>query len=223
MQAIPSPSLSDIVLGQFGSSPDGPGYTDDPGVPKDSLTATFAAVPLYIQNERWQGVPWLLKCGKALDEQKTEIRIQFRDSSAVNVLFPSSELARNELVIRVQPNESVYLKFMVKEPGLGYHPTISELDLSYRSRYKETRIPDAYESLLLECLRGDHSNFVRSDELREAWTIFTPLLDEIKSDSGKKPLVYPFGSRGPQEADALAAKLGFARSEKEYIWPHPKL
>lgn len=127
-------------------------------------------------------------------------------------------LARNELVIRVQPNEAVYLKLMNKKPGMSMDTVISELDLTYAHRYgPDVSIPDAYESLLLDVLRADHSNFVRSDELEEAWKLFTPLLDEFES---KKtiPEMYEFGSRGPAAADALSALHGVQRSHIPYEW-----
>jgi glucose-6-phosphate 1-dehydrogenase len=116
-----------VLLGQYGKSADGKedGYLDDPTVPKDSVTPTFAAAVFNIANERWDGVPFIVKCGKAMNEKKTEIRIQFED--VPGSIFPG--LSRNELVIRVQPDEAVYMKVMNKEPGLSNKPVVSELDL----------------------------------------------------------------------------------------------
>ena len=159
-------------------------------------------------------MPFVLKCGKALDQQKTEIRIQFRDIRGN--LF--SNLARNEIVIRVQPNEAVYVKMMNKEPGLGIKTIISDLDLSYSSRFNDSVIPEAYESLILDSLNGDHSNFVRDDELDAAWKIFTPILKTI--DAGEiDPVPYAFGSRGPTGVTEFVAKHGYKRSEQVYVWP----
>lgn len=214
-------TLDRAILGQYTKSADGtkPGYTDDPTIPAGSRTPTFAMAVLYVDNERWEGVPFVLRSGKALNEQKTEIRIQFRD--VPGLLFPSVE--RNELVIRVQPNEAVYLKMMVKRPGLLNDPIVSDLDLSYATRYHDLRIPEAYESLLLDVIaKADHSNFVRSDELEAAWRIFTPLLREI-DDRGVVPVPYPHGSRGPVEADDLLGRLGYKRQygfhNRTYSWP----
>jgi len=151
----------------------------------------------------------------ALNEQKAEIRIQFRD--VPGSLFPTS--ARNELVIRVQPNEAVYVKMMTKQPGLSMSPIISELDLSYNKRYSDVRIPDAYEALILDILRGDHSNFVRDDELDAAWKIFTPLLHKIEKEK-IQPEKYVFGSRGPSTLNDFIAKSGFVRNEG-YEWKSP--
>jgi glucose-6-phosphate 1-dehydrogenase len=203
----------DVITGQYTADEKGEnkGYLDDPGIPKTSKTPTYAIACIHINNARWKGVPFILKCGKALDERKAEIRIQFKRSS-----FPLfSSLPPNELVIRVQPNEAIYLKFNQKTPGLTSEITQSELDLTYKSRF-ETRLPDAYERLIFDVVRGDHNLFVRGDELEAAWKIFTPLLHSI--DQGHvNPIPYPFGSRGPQEADNLAKKYGFERSQG-YAW-----
>lgn len=215
----PITNLSDVVLGQYTRSPDGkqPGYLDDPTVPAGSTTPTYCAMALFVQNERWADVPFILKAGKALNEKKAEIRIQFRD--VPGALFPG--LSRNELVIRVQPDEAVYMKFMNKRPGLGMDTTISELDLTYKHRYNDAVLPEAYESLILDALNGDRSNFVRVDELREAWRIFTPMLHQV--DAGQsKPVPYMYGSRGPDEVNAWLAKLGYLRDQGEYRWaPSP--
>lgn len=131
--------LDDVVLGQYIANPNGKaedsqhGYSDDPTVPKHSRTATFALAMCKINNERWDGVPFFLRCGKALNERKTEIRIQFRD--VAGDIF-TGQCKRNELVIRVQPGEAVYIKMMTKDPGMSFKLAETELDLTYTSRYK---------------------------------------------------------------------------------------
>ncbi|KAH9262050.1 glucose-6-phosphate dehydrogenase [Batrachochytrium salamandrivorans] len=219
LRAIQPLTVDDMILGQYTKSADGrePGYLDDPTVPQGSVTPTFAAGAFYIKNERWEGVPFILKCGKALDEQKTEIRIQFKD--VANNLY--SDIARNELVIRVQPREAVYMKFMNKQPGLGNAATVSELDMTYNKRYSEIKIPDAYESLILDALKGDKSNFVRDDELDAAWKIFTPVLHAI--EEGKmKPEPYTFGTRGPVHLSRFVETHGYTRS-LGYSWGSSKM
>ncbi|KAJ3107570.1 Glucose-6-phosphate 1-dehydrogenase [Phlyctochytrium planicorne] len=219
LRSIKPLTVDDVLLGQYTASPDGkePGYLDDPTVPKGSQTPTYAAAVFFIHTERWEGVPFILKCGKALNEQKAEIRIQFQDVAG-NIY---SNLARNELVIRVQPDEAVYMKFMNKQPGLSTSSTVSELDLSYSKRYGDMKIPDAYESLILDCLKGDKSNFVRDDELDAAWKIFTPLLHKI--EAGKvKPESYVFGSRGPEGVNNFIEKHGYQR-HAGYVWTPPKI
>ncbi|KAJ3155862.1 Glucose-6-phosphate 1-dehydrogenase [Geranomyces variabilis] len=221
LRAIKPLTANDVLLAQYGRSKDGKeeGYLDDKGVPKDSVTPTYAAAAFYIKNERWDGVPFILKCGKALDQQKTEIRIQFQD--VPGNIYPS--VMRNELVVRVQPEEAVYMKFANKQPGLSSTAVTSELDLSYARRYKDVKIPDAYESLILDVLNGDKANFVRDDELEAAWKIFTPLLHEIEGKGGAiKPEIYAFGQRAPDGLDAFVAKHGFRR-DASYAWSPPKI
>ncbi|KAK3755019.1 hypothetical protein QZH41_011068, partial [Actinostola sp. cb2023] len=210
--------LSDTVLGQYSGNPDMEGdakysYVDDPTVPQGSITPTFATCVTYIRNERWDGVPFILKCGKALNERKAEVRIQFHD--VPGDIF-DGKCKRNELVIRLQPNESVYLKCMIKEAGMSYKPVESELDLTYSNRYQDVKMPDAYERLIIDVLAGSQGNFVRSDELAEAWRVFTPLLHQIEREK-VKPIAYKFGSRGPSESDDLVKRLGFMYSDT-YQW-----
>ncbi|KXS18208.1 glucose-6-phosphate dehydrogenase [Gonapodya prolifera JEL478] len=209
-------TTNDIMIGQYTASEDGkkPGYKDDKTVPKDSVAPTFATAVFFIPNERWDGVPFILKCGKALDDAKVEVRVQF-NSVPGNTLYPNA--ARNEIVIRLQPNEAVYIKMMNKKPGMSGQPVISELELNYGRRYTGERIPDAYEALLLDVLQGDHSNFVRDDELREAWRIFTPLLHKLERER-IVPLPYKYGSRGPKGLDEFIASHGFERHDLPYDW-----
>lgn len=110
------------------------GYLDDPTVPNDSVTPTFATAVLHVNNERWEGVPFFLRCGKALNERKAEVRIQYKGVSGD--IFPSGSLKRDELVVRVQPNEAVYLKLNTKRPGFHFETEETELDLTFNSRFK---------------------------------------------------------------------------------------
>ncbi|KAK1273514.1 hypothetical protein QJS04_geneDACA018316 [Acorus gramineus] len=203
--------LDDVVVGQYKGHTKGgrtyPAYTDDPTVPKNSLTPTFAAAALFIDNARWDGVPFLMKAGKALHNKGAEIRVQFRH--VPGNLYKRSfgtdlEKSTNELVIRVQPDEAIYLKINNKIPGLGMRLDRSTLNLLYSSKYMK-EIPDAYERLLLDAIEGERRLFIRSDELDAAWALFTPLLKELEQ---KKiaPELYPYGSRGPVGAHYLAAK-----------------
>jgi len=124
-------------------------------------------------------------------------------------IFPNP-IPRNELVVRIQPNEAVYLKVNAKTPGLGMSSLSTDLDLTYKERFSDARIPEAYEALILDALNGDHSNFVRDDELDVSWKIFTPILHAI--DEGKiKNKSYAYGSRGPKELDEFVGKYGYKR------------
>lgn len=218
LKAIAPLTLEDTLLGQYGKSEDGkePAYTDDETVPNNSRTVTFAALHLQIHNERWEGVPFILRAGKALDEDKVEIRIQFKD--VAKGIFQS--IPRNELVIRVQPEEAIYLKMNSKYPGLTTRTVITDLDLTYHSRYANLRIPEAYEALILDALKGDHSNFVRDDELHVSWQLFTPLLRRIEQDETVIPESYPYGSRGPKSIGKFLTDRNYVRDhEGLYQWP----
>ncbi|KAK7196627.1 glucose-6-phosphate 1-dehydrogenase [Novymonas esmeraldas] len=216
LKCISPIAKEDCVLGQYTAAADGsiPGYLDDETVPKGSTCPTFAVLRLNINNDRWAGVPFILKAGKAVEQKYVAIRIQFKEE-----IRPYGDATqRNELVIRAQPSEAMYLKITTKVPGLSEdlrqtHQT--ELDLTYHSRYN-VRLPDAYESLINDALLGNSTNFVRKDELDVAWRIFTPLLHQI--DRGEiKPIPYQAGSRGPKEADDFIIKSGF-RFQKGYHW-----
>ncbi|XP_071084261.1 glucose-6-phosphate 1-dehydrogenase-like isoform X1 [Haliotis cracherodii] len=222
LRSIQPVKMDEVVLGQYVGKKDGKGdekdgYLDDPTVPKGSVTPTFATAVMFVRNERWDGVPFILRCGKALNERKAEVRVQFRD--VAGDIFPSGEVKRNELVIRVQPNEAVYLKMMTKTPGMAIECEESELDLSYGSRYKDVKLPDAYERLILDVFMGSQIHFVRSDELLEAWRIFTPLLHQVDKEK-PKPIPYVYGSRGPKENDELCARYNFTYTGT-YKWVKP--
>ena len=192
-------SIEDTVLGQYGKSEDGtqPGYLDDKTVPEGSNTPTFAQTVLWIDNDRWHGVPFILKAAKAVDKKEVTIRVQFKPE-----LRPFGDTVdRNELVVRLQPDEAMYLKINSKDPGMTNDVHTTELDLTYRLRYC-VHLPDAYESLIYEAINGNPTNFVRSDELDAAWRIYTPLLKQIENKEIVSE-VYPFGTRGPPRADEV--------------------
>lgn len=221
LRAIPPVERKDTLLGQYVAADDKPGYLDDDTVPKDSVCPTFAATVLWIHNPRWEGVPFIMKAGKALNQAKVEVRIQFKD--VTQGIF--AEISRNELVVRIQPQEAVYLKLNTKSPGYAFRAIPTEMDLTYNRRFTEATIPEAYEVLILDALRGDQSNFVRDDELDVAWKIFTPILHWIDGKEGEKPKPepYPYGSRGPATLDAFVESYGYKRTEEAYNWPTTNL
>lgn len=232
--------MNDVVLGQYignlslsnDTNDDDAkyGYLDDPTVPNDSKTPTYALAVLHINNERWDGVPFILRCGKALNERKAEVRVQYQN--VPGDIF-DGKTKRNELVIRVQPGEALYVKMMTKSPGITFDMEETEMDLTYKNRYKvcvvqfsfflyrkkcikmfltflqEISLPDAYERLILDVFCGSQMHFVRSDELKEAWRIFTPLLHQIDNDTTFQPIPYVYGSRGPKEADRKCEESNF--------------
>ncbi|KAL3939610.1 MAG: hypothetical protein SGARI_001309, partial [Bacillariaceae sp.] len=214
LKCVPEIELEDCVLGQY------EGYSDDPTIEnKDTNTPTFAVIRLRINNPRWAGVPIILKAGKALNERKAEMRIQFKDAPAAEYLFDGKDCPRDEIVIRLQPHEAIYMKANVKSPGFSNKPVQTEMELNYDTRFfssGKTSNPDAYTRLILDVLQGKQGMFVRDDELRRAWEIFTPVLHKIEQ-SNVKPIVYPEGSRGPIEADEFIARLGYSRND-EYVY-----
>lgn len=214
LRSMKTVTLEDAVLGQYRSrvAKGGvtyPGYLDDKTVPPGSLTPTFACVALHINNARWDGVPFLLKAGKALAGRRAEIRVQFRHVPGniyKSKLGYDLDMFTNELVIRIQPKEAIYLKITNKMPGLGLRLDTTRLDLQYQSTFNK-ELPDAYERLLLDVVNGDKRLFIRNDELEEAWKLFTPVLQDIESRR-IQPELYPYGSRGPVGAHYLAARYG---------------
>ncbi|ORX53661.1 glucose-6-phosphate dehydrogenase [Hesseltinella vesiculosa] len=208
-------TLEDTLVGQYvGNNSGKPGYQDDDTVPKGSRCPTFALTTLWIDNERWDGVPFIMKAGKAMERSKVEVRVQFK--KVPGSLFGG--VSRNELVLRIQPNEAIYLKFNNKRPGLSSETLLTDLDLTYQERYENMRIPEAYESLILDVLKGDHSNFVRDDELQAAWTIFDGMLNGLEEQE-VVPKPYTYGSRGPAEESAFLQRLGVVRQNPGYTWP----
>ncbi len=207
-------TMTDFALGQYGAKDaDSKSYLDDEDVPSDSRTPTFAACCMHIDNARWDGVPFLMRAGKALDERKTEIRIQFKP--VPGALFnPVAGAENNELVIRVQPDEAIYVRIVSKVPGLTSRMEEARLNLFYRHAWEESKdIPDAYERLILDVIQGEKSLFIRDDELEVAWNIFTPALKELESKDAPKPETYEYGSLGPRESEYLAAKYGIQWSD----------
>ena len=221
-------SASQVFLGQFTAShvkgKHEPGYLDDETVPKGSTCPTFASVVLEVQNERWAGVPFMMKAGKGLDERKAELRIRFKPQTYNAIMTPrgSPPLPGNELVMRIQPDESCYLKTYSKEPGLSQVVKATKMEMKWSSEFEGSYVGDAYEKMLLCAAKGDGSGFVSEHELVEAWRIFTPLLHDI--DQAKPaPVLYPFGSEYPPGfADWSIAKgvpqEGAAPTPRPGVW-----
>ena len=201
------------------------GYADDPTIEnKNTNTPTFAVIRAFVNTPRWAGVPFIFKAGKALNERKAEMRIQFKDAPAADFLF-ESKCPRNELVMRLQPDEAIYIKTNVKTPGISSALIQKELEVNYDERFvdeNENGSPDAYTRLILDVLRGKSATFVREDELRRAWEIFTPLLHRIESEN-VRPVVYKTGTRGPAAADKfIREKSGYIRNE-DYVFEGGKV
>lgn len=193
LRAVEPLRSEDIILGQYA------GYTGEPQVAPDSVTPTFANLRLRINHAAWRDVPFNIRAGKGLTCKKSEIRIVFRTPES-NIFCDVSECPpANELIIRIQPDEGIHFNIVSKIPGLKMRFQPKELDLSYKSAFAGTVIPEAYESLLLDVINGEKALFIRSDELAAAWDIFTPLLHRLETDK-VKPKIYQFRTDGPDEA-----------------------
>jgi glucose-6-phosphate 1-dehydrogenase len=180
----------DVVLGQYD------GYGREQGVAAGSVTPTYAALRMQIDNWRWKGVPFLVRTGKAMARKVTEITLQFRD--VPQQLFPSDVPSPNRLMLRIQPDEGIRLHFQVKIPGAGMSTRPSELRFAYAQAFGDVGLPDAYERLLLDALCGDPSLFLRSDEIAESWKALDPVLRDASP-----PCVYAPGTWGPAESARL--------------------
>jgi glucose-6-phosphate 1-dehydrogenase len=216
LKCISPPGADEVVTGQFvGTTSEKRtvmGYKDDPTVPDDSNTPTYAATVMHVVNRRWDGVPFLMIAGKGMDASANEIRIQFRDVPANMFRLAGENPSRNALVINVQPDASIYFEIVAKVPGVGMKLDSRLLDLRYASAFNEI-IPDAYEDLLLDVINGEKSLFIREDELAASWDVFTPLLKQIEA-GGVSPVDYPFGSKsGPEAAAALAERHGMTLTD----------
>ncbi|CAN6289624.1 unnamed protein product [Urochloa humidicola] len=204
LRSIRKVDLEDVVLGQL---KDTSGKVDRY---TKSMTPTYFAAAMYIDNARWDGVPFLIMTGMGLMKNRAEIRIQFRHvpGNIYRERFGHDiDLDTNELVLRDQPEEAILLKVNNKVPGLGLQLDASELNLLYRDRYNTEQVPDSYEHLLLDVLDGDSHLFMRSDELAAAWNVLTPIIHEIDQNR-VAPELYEAGGRGPINAYYLAAKHG---------------
>jgi glucose-6-phosphate 1-dehydrogenase len=186
------------------------GYLSEEGVNPASGTETFAALQLYLDNWRWQGVPFYLRSGKLLKEKTSEIVIQFRrpPTQIFDVQAGVTELFTNRLSICIQPDEGMHLRFIAKVPDQGMTTRPVDMDFHYRDSFNGQAIPEAYERLILDALRGDASLFARSDEIELAWN----LIDNIRAgwESEEAPALEKYEPRswGPGGADGLLGREG---------------
>lgn len=183
-------------------------YSEEEGVANDSPTETYAALKLFVDNWRWQGVPFYLRSGKRMAKRVTEVAIQFKQPPLL--LFKSCALeqfAPNTLVLRIQPEEGISLSFEVKPPGPEICVSPLSLDFSYKAAFGESP-PDAYETLLLDCMRGDSTLFIRHDWIELAWSLATPILEAWEATRPRGFPNYKAGGWGPEEADTLMRKDG---------------
>lgn len=185
------------------------GYCEAEGVADNSTTATYAALALYIDNWRWQGVPFYLRSGKALPQKATEITVQFKRPPMT--MFPdmrSGDVRPNVLSICVQPDEGIHLRFEAKRPDTTAEMASVDMEFHYADTFGAGSIPEAYEKLLLEAIEGDASLFTRADSIELAWGIIDPILTGWDGPHGPPLRTYAPGTWGPDAADALLGNNG---------------
>jgi glucose-6-phosphate 1-dehydrogenase len=184
------------------------GFLEEDGIPPDSRTETYAALQLGVDTRRWAGVPFYLRAGKRLPRRMTEIALIFH--RAPHLPFSATdteELGQNALVIRIQPDEGITVRFGSKVPGTAMEVRDVNMDFAYGESFTESS-PEAYERLLLDVLIGDPPLFPRQQEVELGWRILDPVEDFWASYT--KPEQYPAGSAGPASAEAMMARDGRA-------------
>lgn len=208
LRPIPKDKVEDyVVRGQYVASKmrgqDVPGYRREEGVDPKSRTETFVAMKFFIDNWRWAGVPFYIRTGKMLPTRVTEIVIHFQ-STPHHLFSDDKDIMRqqNQLVIRIQPDEGLLMKFGMKVPGAGFHVQDVNMDFHY-SELGDTYLPSAYERLLLDCMLGDPTLYSRGDAVEAAWKFIDPILQAWDEQPCIKVHGYPAGSWGPEESDKL--------------------
>ncbi len=200
LESVRPIALADTVRGQYA------GYAKAEGVTPGSHTPTFAALKLFIDNWRWQGVPFYLRSGKALIRKTSELIIEFQRPPHLMFHLPDeSMITPNILSLCIQPDEGIHLRFEAKVPDKDQDMRSVDMDFHYRSAFDEA-LPEAYERLLLDALAGDASLFTRSDSIEAAWRLLDPVLQGWETPSAPSQVIYPVRSWGPAEADELLAR-----------------
>ncbi len=178
------------------------GYREEEGVDPNSKTETYAAVKFYIDNWRWGGIPFYVRHGKRLPTKVTEVVVHFKPTP--HSIFKSQSLgeACNRLVIRIQPDEGILLKFGMKVPGQGFSVQNVNMDFHYKD-LSNVHLASAYERLLHDCMVGDSTLYARGDAVEAAWEFIDPILKNWKDDNSIPLFGYPAGTWGPENADDL--------------------
>jgi glucose-6-phosphate 1-dehydrogenase len=194
-----------LVRGQY------TGYRETEGVLPGSQTPTYAALELFVDNWRWQGVPFYLRSGKSLETKTSEIAIQFK--AVPHLMFPAAadeKIMPNILSLCLQPHEGIHLRFEAKEPGAGMRSQSVDMDFHYAEDIGSDTLPDAYERLLLDAIQGDAALFARADEIELAWCIVDPIMASWEQPDAPPLATYEPGSWGPIESDDMLARYGWA-------------
>ncbi len=204
------------VAGQYGPAriggEDVPGFRQEPGVNPASATDTYAAVTLFVENWRWAGVPFYVRTGKRLPKRVTEIAIHFNQAPLAMFDGEMADGTPNLLIVRIQPEEGISLKFLSKRPGAGMKLRPVSMDFNYGSSFGE-RSPSAYETLLLDALLDDTTLYTRQDMVEASWAVVEPIQIAWREESVDFPN-YAAGTWGPAAADAMLARRG-------HLWRKP--
>jgi glucose-6-phosphate 1-dehydrogenase len=211
LRALHTPGPKSVVRGQYGrgfvEGQEVPGYREEEGVAPQSMTETYVAAKLYVDNWRWADTPFYVRMGKRLPRRETTIAIQFKRAPHP----PFEELATeglrpNVLIVHVQPDEGVSLAIGVKVPGLGMTIRTVHMDFLYGGAFR-TGLPEAYERLILDAMLGDATLFTRIDEVEEQWSLVDAIIAAWARDRPAFPN-YPAGTWGPPSADELLQRDG---------------
>jgi glucose-6-phosphate 1-dehydrogenase len=192
-----------------------PGYREEPRVARDSRTETYVALRAEVENWRWAGVPFLLQTGKRMARRVTEIAVQFklpplrlfRILECEGDFCDLTDAQPSVLAFRIQPNEGISLSFATKRPGMSLDLQMMRMEFDYQRSFEQP-LPEAYERLILDALRGDPTLFMRAGELEAAWEFVTPILEAWQHEAQPRLATYPAGSWGPPEADRLTEGCG---------------
>jgi glucose-6-phosphate 1-dehydrogenase len=194
------------IRGQYGpgkiNGVEVPGYRQEPGVNPQSNTETYVAVEFHVDNWRWAGVPFFVRAGKRLANQLTEIAVHFKRTPQALFSRNPGDVHHNVITMRIQPNEGIAINFGAKTPGSHMRASRVNMDFSYREAFG-TATPVAYETLLLDAMRGDATLFTRRDEVEAEWRIITPIEEAWAQLPPPDFPNYPAGSEGPANADSL--------------------
>ena len=204
-----------IVVAQYLGDANNKGYKEESNVSKDSTTETYAAIRLYIDNWRWRDMPFYIRTGKRLSSRVSEVVVNFKETP--HSFFSKRSLkniSNNQLIIRIQPDEGIKLKFLGKTLGTGFDTSTVEMHFSYEDMGL-SNIPPAYERLILDALLGDNTLFARNDAVEAAWSIIDPISDFLSRRAQEVLRYYETGSYGPEEADKLL-------SDEGHLWRNPK-
>jgi glucose-6-phosphate 1-dehydrogenase len=211
-QAVHTLSPDDAVRGQYGAGnvdgTDVRGYREEPNVAPDSIVETYAAVRLSIDNWRWAGVPFYLRTGKRMPKRFSEIAIRFKDAPLTLFLdTPTDELHDNWLILQIQPDEGIRLRFNAKRPGPEMLLDSVAMDFHYSDWFKQSPAV-GYETLLYDCIQGDATLFQRADQVEASWRVVDPLLKAWSAPPAEAFPNYAAGGAGPAAADKLLERDG---------------